>query len=227
MKCCAMQTSSFNLALALCLMLSAQAEAKKPRAPDPAFAPTPPLAQPPVEEADGGIFSAGSYTPLTSGNRAGKVGDLVTILLAERTNAAQTNGTATAKEGDFGITPPSTGPLSLFSPEDVKFGGDQSFNGKGVISQSNSLNGELSVTIAEIYPNGTALIKGEKLIAMNRGDERVQISGIIRLTDISADNRLLSTRVADARILYTGKGDAARASKPGWLARFFASVSPF
>lgn len=222
-----MQTSSYNLTLVLCLALSTQVQAKKPPAPDPAFAPTPPPVQPSVEAADGGIFSAASYTPLTSGNRAGKVGDLVTILLTERTTAAQTNGTTTAKEGEFGITPPSTGPLSLFSPDDVKFGGDQSFNGKGVISQSNSLNGELSVTIAEIYPNGTALIRGEKLIAMNRGDERVQFSGIIRLADVSADNRLLSTRVADARINYLGKGDAARASKPGWLARFFASISPF
>jgi flagellar L-ring protein FlgH len=211
----------------LLLLPAYGAAAKKKRAPDPVYAPTaPPVAQAPAE-ANGAIFSAASYAPLTSGSRASKVGDLVTIVLAERTNAVQSNDTSTAKDGSFGITPPATGPLSLFDPDDVKFSGDQSFKGKGEISQSNALNGEISVTIAEAYPNGTVLIRGEKLMAMNRGDERVQISGVVRLADINADNRVLSTRVADARIFYVGKGDAARASKPGWLARFFAFVSPF
>jgi flagellar L-ring protein FlgH len=211
----------------LLLLPAYGAAAKKKRAPDPVYAPTaPPIAQA-TAEANGAIFSAASYAPLTSGSRASKVGDLVTIVLAERTNAVQSNDTSTAKDGSFGITPPATGPLSLFDPDDVKFSGDQSFKGKGEISQSNSLNGEISVTIAEAYPNGTVLIRGEKLMAMNRGDERVQISGVVRLADINADNRVLSTRLADARIFYVGKGDAARASKPGWLARFFAFVSPF
>jgi flagellar L-ring protein FlgH len=217
-----------GLALTLALCPHGAEAKRKARAPDPVFAPTPALTpSTPAAEANGAIFSAQSYSPLTSGNRAAKVGDLVTILLAERTSAAQANDTKTDKNGSFGITPPTTGPLSFFSPEDVNIGGDQSFKGKGEISQTNSLNGEISVTIAEVYPNGTALVRGEKLMAMNRGDERVQISGIIRLADVGADNRVLSTRVADARIFYVGKGDAARASKPGWLAHFFSAVSPF
>jgi flagellar L-ring protein FlgH len=220
-------SSKAVVATMLLLLPAYGAAAKKKRAPDPVYAPTaPPIAQA-TAEANGAIFSAASYAPLTSGSRASKVGDLVTIVLAERTNAVQSNDTSTAKDGSFGITPPATGPLSLFDPDDVKFSGDQSFKGKGEISQSNSLNGEISVTIAEAYPNGTVLIRGEKLMAMNRGDERVQISGVVRLADINADNRVLSTRLADARIFYVGKGDAARASKPGWLARFFAFVSPF
>jgi flagellar L-ring protein FlgH len=216
----------FGLVLLLLPAHGAQAKKAK-RAPDPVYAPTAPPVAHASAEANGAIFSAASYAPLTSGSRASRVGDLVTIVLAERTNAVQSNDTSTAKDGSFGITPPATGPLSLFDPDDVKFSGDQSFKGKGEISQSNALNGEISVTIAETYPNGTVLIRGEKLMAMNRGDERVQLSGIVRLADISADNRVLSTRVADARIFYVGKGDAARASKPGWLARFFAFVSPF
>ena len=71
------------------------------------------------------------------------------------------------------------------------------------------------------------LVRGEKLLTLNRGDERVQFSGIVRSADISADNRVASTRVADARILYTGKGEIARASKQGWLQRFFSIISPF
>jgi flagellar L-ring protein FlgH len=227
-----MRTSSFNLGLALAgsFALFVQANAvearKRSREPDPVHAPTAPVAASETQP-NGAIFSAQNYAPLTSGNKAAKVGDLVTIILSERTSAAQSSGTSTAKDGSFGVTPPATGPFSLINPDDLSFGGEQSFKGKGDLNQSNSLNGEISVTIAEIYPNGTMLVRGEKLIAMNRGDEKVQISGIIRFADVSADNRVLSTRVADARIFYLGKGDAAKASKPGWLARFFAAVSPF
>jgi flagellar L-ring protein precursor FlgH len=62
---------------------------------------------------------------------------------------------------------------------------------------------------------------------LNRGDEFIQIAGIIRPADISNDNKVLSTRVADARITYSGKGEIARASRQGWLQRFFSMLSPF
>jgi flagellar L-ring protein precursor FlgH len=71
------------------------------------------------------------------------------------------------------------------------------------------------------------LVRGEKFLTLNRGDERLQFSGIVRAADISMDNRIPSTRVADAHIRYTGKGDIARASRQGWLQRFFSIISPF
>jgi flagellar L-ring protein precursor FlgH len=182
---------------------------------------------PPAPPASNGAIFQGSYVALTSGGRAGAVGDIVTIQLVERTAATKSNAAGTQRDGNIGLTPPSTGPLSLFSPSDVAMGGGQQFKGKGDASQSNALSGEVSVTIAAVYPNGTMLVRGEKLLTLNRGDERVQISGIIRAIDISPDNRILSTRVADAKIRYIGKGEIARASKQGWLQRFFSFVSPF
>ena len=83
------------------------------------------------------------------------------------------------------------------------------------------------MTITAVFPNGTMLVRGEKMLTLNRGDDRVQFSGLIRAADISADNRILSSRVADAQIRYTGKGEIARASKQGWLQRFFSKISPF
>ena len=71
------------------------------------------------------------------------------------------------------------------------------------------------------------LVKGEKALTLNRGDEFVQISGLVRQADVSPDNKVLSTRVADARIKYTGKGEIARSSRQGWLQRFFSMISPF
>ena len=175
---------------------------------------------------NGSIFQ-GAYVPLTSGGRAGAIGDIVTIQLVERTAATKSNAANMQRNGDIGLTPPTTGPLSLFNPSDVAMGGNQAFKGKGDASQSNALSGEVSVTIAAVYPNGTMLVKGEKLLTLHRGDERVQISGILRAIDIGPDNRVLSTRVANANIRYVGKGEIARASKQGWLQRFFSILSPF
>lgn len=203
----------------------ASVQAKDKVAPD-AFAAAMPEGPPAAAPTNGAIFQGG-YTPLTSGGRAGRVGDIITIQLVERTAATKSNSATTQRGGSIGLTPPSTGPLSLFSPSDIGASGDQQFKGKGDAAQSNALSGEISVTIAEVYPNGMMLVRGEKLLTLNRGDERVQISGLVRPMDIGPDNRILSTRVANANIRYVGKGEIARASKQGWLQRFFSVISPF
>ena len=213
-----------NLGLIALALVAAPAAAKDKVAPD-AFSVSLP-APPPPPPANGSIFQGG-YTPLTSGGRAGQVGDIITIQLVERTAATKSNAANMGRDGSIGLTPPATGPLSLFNPSDVGASGTQSFKGKGDASQSNALSGEVSVTVAAVYPNGTMLVKGEKLLTLNRGDERVQISGIVRAIDVSPDNRVLSTRVANANIRYVGKGEIARASKQGWLQRFFSIISPF
>ncbi len=189
----------------------------------PAYAPAPAIVV-----ADGAIFHAvNGYAPLTSGQRAASVGDVLTILLVERTQAVKSSTASTDRNGSIGLTPPSTGPLSLFDASDVGVSGGGKFDGKGAATQSNQLSGEISVTVQAVYPNGTMLVRGQKMLTLNRGDENIQLSGLVRAADISPDNRVLSTRVADARIAYAGKGDIARASKPGWLSHFFSIVSPF
>ena len=208
---------------ALMLLIAVPAFAKPPQ---PEFAATPaPLPAPPP--ANGAIYQSGAYAPLTSGMRASQVGDVLTIMLVERTSATKSTSANTDRSGDISVTPPATGPLSLIKPKFLNSSGAQSFKGQGDAAQSNALSGEVSVTIAAIYPNGTMFVRGEKLLTLNRGDERVQISGIVRAADISPDNKVVSTRVADARIRYVGKGEIARASKQGWVQRFFSKISPF
>lgn len=183
--------------------------------------------QPPAQ-ANGAIFQASAgYSALTNGARAAMVGDIVTITLVERTQATKSSSASTDRSGSISLTPPTTGPASFFSPTDVGASGGNSFGGKGAAAQSNQLNGEVSVTISHVYPNGTMAIRGEKLLTLNRGDEMIGITGIIRAADIGPDNRVASTRVADARIIYSGKGEIANGSKMGWLNRFFAILSPF
>jgi len=160
------------------------------------------LASAPQPRANGSIFQpASGYAPLVSGGRAASVGDIITIQLVERTDASKSTSANTSRSGSAGITPPSTGILSkLFKATDVGVSSDQGFKGKGDSAQSNALSGEITVTVAKVFSNGTLLVRGQKALTLNRGDEFVQISGLVRPADISPDNRVLSTRVADARI---------------------------
>jgi flagellar L-ring protein precursor FlgH len=206
--------------------LAAQPALAKKR-PQPGFEATLPLRSPAPHPADGSIFSASAgYAPLYGGTRAHAVGDALTILLVETTTSAKTVGSKSARSGGASITPPTVGPLSI-DPGNLKASSDSSFNGQGNASQTSSLAGTLSVTIAEVRPNGTALVRGEKRMLLSQGREWIQISGIVRLSDIDQDNTILSSRVADARIEYSGKGALQQASKQGWLGRIFNIISPF
>ena len=154
-----------KLGLIALALVAAPAAAKDKVAPD-AFSVSMP-APPPAPPSNGAIFQSG-YTPLTSGGRAGQVGDIITIQLVERTAATKSNAANTQRDGSIGLTPPATGPFSLFDPSDVGASGTQQFKGKGDASQSNALSGEVSVTVAAVYPNGTMLVKGEKLLGCPR-----------------------------------------------------------
>ena len=203
---------------------------KKDPLADPAYQVTysPEEAASPVRP-NGAIFQASAgYSSLTNGARAAQVGDIITILLVERTQATKSTSANTDRSGNIGLTPPTTGPFSkLFSASDVGASGTQGFKGKGDAAQSNALSGEITVTVAKVFGNGTMMVRGQKQLTLNRGDEYVQVAGLVRQADVGPDNLVLSTRVADARITYTGKGEIARSSRQGWLQRFFSMVSPF
>ena len=186
--------------------------------------PAPVMAQAP---ANGAIFQvANGFTPLYNGNRASQVGDLVTVVLLERTSTSKSAGSNTKRDGGFSLTPPSMGPFS-FNPNVLNSSGQSSFKGQGDASQTSTFRGDITVTIAEVRPNGTAFVRGEKIMELSQGEEWIQLSGIIRLADIDQNNAIASPRIADARITYAGKGAVQRASREGWLSRFFNIVTPF
>jgi flagellar L-ring protein precursor FlgH len=189
------------------------------------FAAAPP--QPQAVSA-GAIFQpSNGYAGLVTGNRARALGDMVTIVLVEATTTSKSTQGKTSRKGSFGITPPTKGPLDFLDPEALKAAAEGSFTGAGNAEQQSRLNGAVAVTIAAIYPNGTAEVVGEKQMMFSQGDEWVQFAGRIRLVDIDGDNRLASSQVANARIIYSGKGAVQQASRPGWLSRFFNFISPF
>jgi flagellar L-ring protein precursor FlgH len=207
------------------LALPGVATAKRP--PE-GFAPAQPQPVLPPAAATGGIFNVNmGYAALVEGNRAKRVGDPLTILLVEQTTTSKSVGTKTDRSGGASITPPSEGALSFASPNALKASSQSSFKGAGNSAQTNSLGGEVGVTIAEVRPNGTALVRGEKRMLLSQGNEWVQFSGIVRLADVDQQNRVRSNQVSDMRIEYTGNGAIQRAGREGWLSHLFNVVSPF
>ncbi|KWV91671.1 flagellar basal body L-ring protein FlgH [Erythrobacter sp. YT30] len=184
-------------------------------------------ANPAISDNRGAIYqSTDGYANLVTGTRARRLGDMVTIVLVENTNSSKSASGDTQRDGSFSLTPPTSGPLSFINPNALNPSGQGSFSGSGSAAQQSQLSGTVAVTIAAIYPNGTAEVVGEKQMSLSQGNEWVQFAGRIRLVDIDADNRLASSQVANARIIYSGKGAVQQASKPGWLSRFFNMISP-
>ena len=216
-----------GLAAAAVVFLTDPASAAKPK---PGFEPALPpahavIATPPTA---GSIFNVSTgYAGLVEGRRARAVGDPLTVVLVENLTSAKTAGAKTQKTGQFSVTPPTAGLLSFLNPNALKASGGSSFNGQGNASQTSTLAGEVGVTIAEVRGNGTALVRGEKRMMLSQGQEWVQFSGIVRLGDIDPENRILSTQIADAHVEYTGNGSVGRASREGWLSKFFNAISPF
>jgi flagellar L-ring protein precursor FlgH len=219
---------SFVLAgLAGLALLAPVSPAVAKKKPHPGFEATLPVANPAPQPANGSIFNASSgYAALHEGTRARAVGDVVTILLMESTTAGKSVNSKNQKSGGIALTPPSAGPLSV-NPDALNASNDSSFKGGGDASQTSTFAGTLSATIAEVRPNGTALVVGEKRMLLSQGREWIQFSGIVRLIDIDEFNRIPSSKVADAHLEYSGKGALQRASRQGWLGRFFNMILPF
>lgn len=210
------------------LALSLSACAMEGGSPRPGFAATLPAPVAVPTPHNGSIYQAANgYAALHEGTRARQVGDLVTVVLVESLDTSKTTSATTGRNGSASITPPSAGPLDFLNPDALNAASQSSFNGSGTASQRSQLSGAIAVTIAEVRPNGTALVVGERNMRLSQGDEWVQFAGILRLIDIDVDNRVLSTRIADAQIIYGGQGAIQQASRPGWLGRFFNMISPF
>ncbi len=173
----------------------------------------------------GAIVSLGQQVELFSDVTARRVGDIITIRLVEKTAARKSSSTSTSKDTSvdnqnptlFGVELTSSG-IPLLQ-QDVD--GSHSFSGAGDSSQSNELEGSITVTVAQRLPNGNLYVRGQKQLTLNQGVEYVRISGIVRPYDIGPDNTIASSKVADAVIVYSGKGAIADANQQGWLARFF------
>ena len=199
------------------------------------YRPTMPPAYTSVEPIGGSIYQASRDVRLFEDVKARRIGDVLTVVLQESTSASKSAKTSADKNQEttvanptfFGASPqfnlPGLIPLDSNRDNNLQqnLSAERSFKGEADTSQSNSLTGEITVTIADVLPNGNLVVRGEKWLTLNQGEEFIQISGIVRPQDVGTDNRILSTQIGDARITYSGRGALAEANQMGWLARFF------
>jgi flagellar L-ring protein precursor FlgH len=193
----------------------------------------PPLPQAtPTAEANGSIYQPTAYGnyPLFEDRRPRNVGDVVTVVIQEKTNAAKNVQTTTGRTGSASLGwdgVPAFLPSSLGDKQNFEVEGGNAMDGKGSTRADNTFSGTLTTTVVGVLPNGNLQIAGDKQIAINRGSEHLRFSGVVDPRSITGSNTVSSTQVADARIEFRSKGVMDEVQTMGWLQRFFLNISPF
>jgi len=194
---------------------------------DPDFAPILPEMEAEPIVPTGSLFKANYVNNIYSDSKAHRVGDIISVILSESTQANK-NAKTELKKANSALLDPITGfgasPIN-FKNDAIQFGLNQTsdFKGDSKSNQGNSLSGNISVHVLRVLPNGNLMIRGEKWITLNNGDEYVRLTGVIRSQDISSNNTVTSSKVANARIQYAGTGTFAEVNEQGWLTKFFSS----
>jgi flagellar L-ring protein precursor FlgH len=207
-----------------CLLVSACASKAMPvKTSD--FSPVLPPALIEKVVADGSIYSGGINDGLFGDRKAYRVGDIITIILREKTMSQKSASNVTSRVSNNRA-------MSLLFPGDTAVAAGLASNsidntGNGSTSQSNTLGGDISATVVRALTNGNLIIRGEKMITLNDGNEYIQISGMIRSEDVQPDNTVLSKRIANAEISYSGDGDYVDATRAGWGTKLFYKIWPF
>lgn len=216
-----------TLAVAACSSLPG------PKPGDAAYAPVAAPAMMPPPANDGGIFRPGDYhasrgIALYEDSRARHIGDVITVTLSERTTSSKSANTEIKKDNAIGIDAGTVlGTTPSFNDGrytmETAIGQNRDFAGEAAADQRNSLQGSITVMIADILPNGLFEVRGEKWLTLNRGEEFIRLRGFVRPDDVLPDNSVPSTKVADVRITYSGTGELAESNRQGWMSRFFNS----
>lgn len=229
------------------MSLTGCATSNAPMAHTPQFAPVLPVAVEKPRMATGAIYNGRQSDNWFGRVRAYNVGDVITVLLNESTQAGRTQSGTVKRAAKNDVIPSvaiAPGGLNAklqnmrlpkilgYNPQGILNGVDLSKAniesvGGGEADQQASLTGDVSVTVVDVLANGNLMVRGEKQLALTEGAEIIQVSGIIRPEDISPNNTVQSRRLANAQIAYRGTGDMANAAKAGWGTNALMKFWPF
>jgi flagellar L-ring protein precursor FlgH len=194
---------------------------------DPDFAPILPEIEEEAIIPTGSLFKENYVNNIYSDSKAHRIGDIISVILSESTQAKKNAKTELKKESNSQLDPVIGlgGTPVTINGNTAQFGINQNskFKGDSKTDQGNSLSGDISVHVLRVLPNGNLMIRGEKWITLNNGDEYIRLTGVIRAKDINSNNTILSTKIANARIQYAGTGSFADTNEQGWLTKFFNS----
>jgi flagellar L-ring protein precursor FlgH len=197
----------------------------------PQFEPVYPIQKVQTPIATGAIYVGRQSDSWFGKGRNFQVGDVITVLLNESTQAARSQVGSISRNSTNDMLTPGLAVLGN------KLGGvmkgtdfsktDISNKGTGTADQTASLNGSIAVAVVEVMPNGNLVLRGEKQLALTEGSEVIQVAGIIRPEDVAPNNTVQSRRLANAQIAYRGSGDLANATRAGWGTSALLKLWPF
>ena len=198
--------------------------------PSPDFQPVYPLAADRQKVATGGIYSNRQSDAWFGRGRNYQVGDIITVLLNESTQAARTQNTDVSREAKNTLPSGASTTIGKVHPllEGIDLANNKtSSTGKGTADQQATLSGSVAVTVVEILANGNLMVRGEKKLGLAEGTEVIQVSGVIRPEDVGPNSTVQSRRLANAQIAYRGSGDLANATRAGWGTTLLHKFWPF
>lgn len=178
------------------------------------------LAAPAVLAAGGSLWSPDAPgAALLADHRARAVGDLLTIIIVEKAEANQKATTTNEKQGGVSAGP-GLGFLKFFPEVKVKGGDD--YDATGATTRGGTLNARITVQVTEVTGNGLLKVEGSQVIMLNKEQQKIVLKGIVRPEDVTRDNTVLSTYVANAEITYLGNGAVGDKQQPGIISRIFS-----
>jgi flagellar L-ring protein FlgH len=164
------------------------------------------------------MLDESTYRSLVAEQKALRIGDVLAVIVQE---AASATSTADLR-GQRNFTVAAQMSTSKDDPYSASAGTDTQSDGAGRTQRSGRLLAQLSVRVTDVNRNGDLVVSGQQSLRINGEEQLITLSGVVRPRDISENNTVLSSRIADARIRFDGKGFVTDQSKPGWLARLFA-----
>lgn len=185
--------------------------------------------------SNGSLFSD-AHGGWLEDTRAIRVGDFVVINIDEQANAKGAASTNMKKETDgtsgasamVGLVPALKKAYpDIDTSKLVEYASKSSFAGAGDTARNGELSGRIAVRVVNEMPNGDLFLEGTKVVLINNEEYHLYISGLVRPTDIAQDNSIASSRLADAQVEFTGRGDLADQQRKGWGVRLFETLNPF
>lgn len=158
---------------------------------------------------------------LFSDQKAAFIGDAITILVVESSLASNNAETSTGRQSDVGFDMSGGLGKNQLPTADFGLGSGNRFTGSGSTKTSGVIKTKISATIDSVLDNGNLFIKGSKKIVINGEEQIIKIRGIVRTSDIMADNSVLSYNISESEILFEGKGMIDNSQSPGWLTKLF------
>ena len=162
-----------------------------------------------------------AFKSLFSDQKANKVGDAITILVVESSQASNNAETQASRSSSLSLTAKGQVGKTAVPGADLGLGTNNEFSGSGATKTTGMIKTKISATIDSVLQNGNLLVRGSRKIVINGEEQIVKIKGIVRSSDIAADNSVLSYNISEAEIEFTGSGLIERSQSPGWITKFF------